>query len=257
MPLAQWYLQQMRVYEQQHGVRILDYLDEHCYPQGAGITSGATDAATDALRLRSTRALWDPTYVDESWIADTVQLVPRMRDWVAADYPGTRLALSEYNWGALDDINGARAQADFLGIFGREGVDLATLWSPPASTAPGAFAFRMYPNYDGKASGFGNTGVRATSADQGKLAVYAARRGKTGALTLMAVDKSGIKLTSVITLSHFAAGANAKVWRYGPANLSAIQHAADAAVVGGTIRARLPANSITLYVVPVAGAAAR
>ena len=26
------------------------------------------DPATNALRLRSTRALWDPSYVDESWI---------------------------------------------------------------------------------------------------------------------------------------------------------------------------------------------
>jgi hypothetical protein len=26
-----WYLQQMRNYEQQHGVRLLDYLDQHAY----------------------------------------------------------------------------------------------------------------------------------------------------------------------------------------------------------------------------------
>ena len=64
-----WYLQQMQAYEQAHGVRILDYLDLHYYPQATGVSlSPAGNAATQALRLRSTRSLWDPTYMDESWI---------------------------------------------------------------------------------------------------------------------------------------------------------------------------------------------
>jgi hypothetical protein len=251
-PLAEWYLQQMRAYEQQHGQRILDYFDEHYYPQASGVFSGATDPATDALRLRSTRSLWDPTYVDESWIAQPVQLVPMLRGWIAADYPGTKLSISEYSWGALGDINGALAQADVLGILGREGVDLATLWGPPASGDPGAFAFRMYRNVDGKGGRFGNTAVQATSSDQGQLAVYAARRGPNGALTLIAINKTGAKLTSTITLQHFAAAASAKTWRYGAANLAAIQHLKDVAVANNAIKATLPANSITLYVVPVA-----
>ena len=112
------------------------------------------NAATQALRLRSTRSIWDPNYPDESWINGTegwptVRLIPRMRDWVASNYPGTKLAITEYNWGALDHINGALAPADALGIFGREGLDLATLWAAPDPDQPGAFAFRMYRNYDG------------------------------------------------------------------------------------------------------------
>jgi len=129
-----WYLQQMRAYEQAHSVRLLDYLDLHYYPQAANVAlSDAGSAATQALRLRSTRSLWDPTYVDESWIdngweAGIVKLIPRMKAWVTANYTGTQLAITEYNWGGLEHINGAVAQADVLGIFGREGLDLATLW---------------------------------------------------------------------------------------------------------------------------------
>ena len=147
-----WYLQQMQAYEQLHGVRILDYLDLHYYPQANGVSlSTAGNAATQALRLRSTRSLWDPTYKDESWIADVqdgpyVRLIPRIRQWVADYYPGTKLAITEYNWGGLESINGALAQADVLGIFGREGLDLATLWGPPEINQPGMFAFRMYRN---------------------------------------------------------------------------------------------------------------
>ena len=252
IPLAEWYLQQMKAYEQANGLRILDYIDEHYYPQASGVFSNNTDAATNALRLRSTRSLWDPSYTDESWIADKVQLIPRMRSWVADNYPGTKLAISEYNWGALHHINGALAQADVLGIFGREGVHLATLWSPPAANEPGAFAFRMYRNVDGKGGRFGNHGVRAVSADQAKLSVYAARRGKNGALTVMAVNKSGAPLTSTITVSNFPAGAKAKVYQYSPANLSAIQHLANTPVNGGIINANLPADSVTMFLVPLA-----
>ncbi|WP_374565350.1 glycoside hydrolase family 44 protein [Ideonella sp.] len=251
VPHAEWYLQQMKAYEQQHGTRILDYLDEHYYPQAAGVWGDNTDANTAVLRLRSTRSLWDPTYTDESWINDKVNLIPRMKTWVANNYPGTKLAISEYSWGAHGHINGALAQADVLGIFGREGVDLATLWAPPQDTDPAAFAFRMYRNVDGQGGRFGTQGVRATSADQAKLSVYAARRGKKGALTLIAVNKSGTPLSSAITLSHFTPGKNAKVYRYSPANLSTIEHLPGAPVNGGVINAELPADSITMYVVPV------
>src|SRR5262249_15509491 len=164
-PFVEWYLQQLAAYESANHTRVLDYFDLHYYPLANGVSlSPAGDANTQALRLRTARALWDPTYVDESWIPSTgeatavngvgvngaVQLIPRMRDWVAKHYPGTKLAISEYNWGALDSMNGALAQADVLGIFGREGLDLATLWEPPSSGQPGAFAFRMYRNYDGQ-----------------------------------------------------------------------------------------------------------
>src|SRR5207249_2599021 len=101
-----------------------------------------------------------------SWIGDSVKLIPQMKTWVAANYPGTKTAISEYNWGGLESMNGALAQADVLGIFGREGLDLATIWDPPASSEPGAYAFRVYRNYDGTGSAFGDTGVQAASTDQ-------------------------------------------------------------------------------------------
>jgi chitodextrinase len=252
LPFSTWYLQQMRDYEQQHGTRILDYFDMHFYPQASGVAFGnGNDPTTNALRLRSTRALWDPAYTDESWIGTQVRLVPRMRETVAANYPGTKTAITEYNWGALDHINGALTQADVLGIFGREGLDLATLWSPPSASQPGAFAFRMYLNYDGAGAGFGDTSVTATSADQGRLAVYAAERGSDGRLTLMIVNKTGDELTSPVSLS--GRSGSAKVYRYGAQNLSAIVRAPDQPVTGTGFTATFPANSITLVEVPAAG----
>ncbi|MFN8422705.1 MAG: glycoside hydrolase family 44 protein [Anaerolineae bacterium] len=210
VPLAAWYLAQLQGAERVTGRRLLDYFDLHYYPQADGVSlSPAGDAATKARRLRSTRSLWDPTYKDESWIDEPVRLIPRMRDWVAQNYPGTRLSIGEYNWGALDDMNGALAQADVLGIFGREGIDLATLWDPMKPDEPGAFAFRAFRNYDGKGGRFGETAVRVTrdvgagagagDGAGGDVAVFAAMHGQDDSLTVIAINKTpsplGIQLS--------------------------------------------------------------
>jgi len=217
-------------------------------------SSSAGDADTQALRLRSTRALWDESYTDESWIDEPVRLIPRLQEWIADNYPGTRLAITEYNWGALDDLNGALAQADVLGIFGREGLDLATLWDPPDSaTAPGIQAFRLYRNYDGRGSGFGDVSVAASSTDQDRLALYAAQRSADNALTLVAINKTGAELTSALTLNGFDPAATATVYRYSAANLNAITTLPNQAVTAGGFSATFPANSITLFVIPRAG----
>jgi hypothetical protein len=258
-----WYLQQMRAYQQAHGVRLVDYYDNHWYPQESGVAFGnGNDPATNALRLRSTRNLWDPSYVDESWINQATQLIPRMRQTVAANYPGTKTAVTEYNWGALDSLNGALAQADVLGIFGREGLDLAALWSPPSATQPGAFAFRMFLNYDGQGSAFGDTSVQAVSGDQDKLSGYAAKRAD-GTLTLVLVNKTGDDLTSGVTLKNLARSGHAQVYRYSAANLAAITHEPDVTVTPApvcatcppqsTLATTFPANSITTLVIPGTG----
>ncbi len=254
-----WYLQQMQAYQTKNGVRILDFLDLHYYPAAAGVAlSPAGDSSTQALRLRSTRSLWDPSYIDESWISNmaaggvAVGLIPRMKQWVAANYPGTRLAISEYNWGALNDINGALAQADVLGIFGSQGLDLATLWAPPADTDPGAFAFRMYRNYDAANHGFGDVSTQATSADQGTLAVYAAQRSADSALTIMVINKVVNPLISTITLAGYTPASSAAVYRYSSANLAAITQPANQAVSATGFTATYPGNSITLFVMSTA-----
>jgi len=251
-----WYLQQIKAYEQAHSVRLVDYLDLHYYPQSNGVSQSlAGNSATQALRLRSTRSLWDPTYVDESWIGTAgweggiVKLIPRMRQWVTDNYPGTKLAITEYNWGALDHINGAVTQADVLGIFGREGLDLATMWGPPATTQPVAYAFRLYLNYDSQQHTFGDVSVRATSADQSLVAIYAAQRSSDNALTIMLINKSLTQtLTSSIVLSHTDPITRAAIYRYSTANLTAILRQADQPITSGRFSAALPAASITLFV---------
>ena len=122
MGFAEYYLQQMHQYEQQHGVRLLDYFDEHYYPNSSDACIAncpAGDAHTQQERLQSTRSLWDPTYKDNSWIGQyysPIQLIPMFHNWVNKDYPGTKLAISEYNFGGLESINGALTEADVRAV---------------------------------------------------------------------------------------------------------------------------------------------
>jgi hypothetical protein len=245
-----WLLNELRQREAATGQRLLDIFTVHYYPQG-GEFSSDTSTAMQLRRNRSTRSLWDPAYVDETWIADIVRLVPRLKEWAAAYYPGTPVGITEYNWGAENHINGATAQADVLGIFGREGLDVATRWTTPAASTPTYKAIKMYRNYDGAGGKFGETSVSAVAPSPDQLSAFAAVRRSDGALTVMAVNKvlTG-SIAAAFSLSNFAAAGAAQVWQLTAAN--GIQRLADAGLSAGTLTLTLPAQSITLIVVPVA-----
>jgi hypothetical protein len=250
MDYLPWLLEQLRRRNQTSGARVLDIFTVHFYPQG-GQFSDDTSSAMQQLRNRSTRALWDPAYVDESWIGTQVRLIPRLKEWTATYYPGTEIGITEYNWGAEDHINGATTLADVLGIYGREGVNLATYWTTPAASTPAYKAIKLYRNYDGSGSGFGETSVRAAAPNPDSLSVFAAQRAADGALTIMAINKATAGAAVNLRLSNFTAGGAVQVWRLTSSNTIARQ--ADAAVAGATLTTTLPAQSITLFVVAGSG----
>lgn len=280
IPLLEYYLQQMNSASTAYGARLLDYLDMHTYfaatYQGSATgVDASSDTQGQITLVDSTRAFWDPTYTNPNYTQPNYptdsnyttscnvplqapQLIPMAQKWIADDYPGTKLAFTEYNWGDLGTLNGALAQADVLGIFGKYGLDLATLWGQPAPASPGLMAFEIYRNYDGKNSMFGDTALQSVSADQGKLSVYGAVRSSDGALTIVVINKTYGTLTSTLALENFtSSSATAQVYQYSNANLANIVPLAPAAVVPpsgsgttSTIAGTFPAQSITLVVVP-------
>ncbi len=228
----------------------------HCYPQGGEDANGGNDVSTptELLRNKSTRQFWDTNYVDESWIGQQatntiIMLIPRMKSWVTNYYPGTKIGVTEYNWGAEPFMNGATAQADILGIFGSQGLDLATRWGVPASNTPTYLAMKLYRNYDGKRSAFGDTSVLATVPDPDDLAAFAAIRTNDSALTVMVVNKVLSGSTPLqLNVTNFANSGVAQAWQLTASN--AIVPLAPLPYAGGVLSARLPAQSITLLVLP-------
>jgi hypothetical protein len=173
VPLIPWYLSKLAEHQRTSGVRVLDVLDVHYYPQAEGVYGGRADVEAAALRLRSTRSLWDPSYKDESWINDQVQLIPRLQDWIAKNYPGLGLSLGEWSFGAEQHISGALATAEALGRFGQLGLTAAFYWAEPAAGTPTFWAFRAFRNYDGKGARFLDFAVKSEPT-QG-LSVFVSR----------------------------------------------------------------------------------
>ncbi|WP_191907896.1 glycoside hydrolase family 44 protein [Nocardioides cynanchi] len=232
--LSSWYLRRFAAAQARTGTRLLDYFDLHYYPQGS------YQPATDV-----TRSLWDPHFRDPSWIDHTIRLLPRMRAWVHHDYPGTRLSLSEYNLG-LGVSSSRRVQtvieADTLGIFGEQGLSLATYWPEASAPVPGS-AFAMFRNYDGRHHTFGDVSVRAASSGRGRLSVYAAQHGGHGAVTVIVVNKTSSALSSPLSLRHFRARAHATTYTYAG---HGIQRQPDTRVGADGFTRTYPAQSVTL-----------
>jgi Glycoside hydrolase family 44 len=186
MPLLPWYLKQLREHDRATGKRVLDVLDVHFYPQGAGVYSGNADPATAALRLRSTRALWDPTYKDESWIGEPVRLLPRLKEWVQQNYPGLAISIGEYNFGGEQHMSGALALAEALGRFGSAGIDYAFYWFEPPPKSPVYWAFRAFRDFDGKQGQFLSRSVDTKMASN--VSLFASRDESGKHMVLIALN---------------------------------------------------------------------
>ncbi|GAX76455.1 hypothetical protein CEUSTIGMA_g3900.t1 [Chlamydomonas eustigma] len=264
MDYVPWLLSQLYAYEQNTGQRILDYLSLHYYPQG-GEFQGSNNLTMKLLRNRSTRELWDPDYISQSYLNTTVMLLPLMKSWVEQYYPGTKVALTEYNWGDDEGMSGATAQADILGILGREGVDVATRWECPASGTPTYQAFKMYRNYDGSNSTFGDVSLSTNStANVDDLSSFAALRLSDGALTIMVVNKvlppssdAYIELSLIDLPLNLSCTGSSEVWMFSNASF-VIERQADLSIerveangsLSSSLQIYVPAQSITLLVVP-------
>jgi hypothetical protein len=130
--------------------------------QGVGIgTGGQTDPASAALRIRSTRSLWDPDYLDESWINDRMRVLPLLKEWIAKNHPGLGVSIGEWNFGGESHMSGGLAVAEALGRFGTEGLTSAYYWTSPAENSPAFWAFRAFRNFDGKGGHFLDWSVNA------------------------------------------------------------------------------------------------
>jgi hypothetical protein len=244
-----WLLDQFRAREIATGKRFLDYFTLHCYPQQNEFGNDVS-SSMQLIRNRSTRQLWDTNYLDPSWINSIIKLIPRMKGWVATNYPGTKIGVTEYNWGAEGHINGATAQADIYGIFGREGLDLGTRWTTPATGSPTYNAMKMYRNYDGAKHGFGDTSVSLTSTvNPDNVSAFAALRASDGAMTAIVINKQLAAGAAInIGLTNFLPGGAAQVWQLTSAN--AITHLSNTNLAGNTLTYSVPPQSITLFIVP-------
>lgn len=240
-PLIEWYLAELAAHEARTGVRLLDVLDVHFYPQD-GSYSDAVDESAVARRLRTTRSLWDTTYLEESWIEDEVALIPRMQDWVEEHAPGTLLSIGEYSFGAEQHFSGGLAQAEALGRFGQFGLFAAYYWDVPPTNSPVYWAFRAFRDYDGAGSTFGDLSVPTDSDRPVSLFASATTDGDRHVAVVLNLSADPLPAYGIDVSDCGRSTVAAFQYRPGSSTLAPT----GAAITSGMLGVDLPAYSITV-----------
>jgi hypothetical protein len=265
------YLQALEAASSSYGRRLVDVYDFHWYSEsyagGRRVISldGASlgDAEVQAI-VQSPRSLWDPTFVDSSdWISRDVlqgpiRILGRLQEKIDASWPGTKIAVTEYENGGWNHIAGTIAQADNLGIFGSHGVFAASFWPPGNVTYDHALAgFRAFRGFDGGSASFGDVSIPATSSDVSRVAVYASKdSGTPGRFVFVAINRSTAAQT--VSIGGQALSGTATTWQMtaasAKAQVDAGKHVApvrvgQTPVSGSSLVVALPALSVTTVAV--------
>jgi hypothetical protein len=161
-----------------------------------------TPAQVQAI-VQSPRSLWDPTYSENSWIVGElggpIHILARLQAKIAAENPGMKIAITEYENGGWNHIAGTIAQADNLGIFGAQGVFAANFWPPGGTYSYALAGFRAFRGFDGASANFGDTSLQATSSSVKDVVVYASLDSTTpGRVVFVAINRSNApKVTGI------------------------------------------------------------
>jgi hypothetical protein len=254
----EFFLDSMKAAEQANGKRLLDVLDVHWYPEATGggtrITDDGTGSAEVAARLQAPRSLWDPNYTETSWITQystmgPIMLIPRVLKKISDHYPGTKFSISEYNYGAGGDISGGVAEADALGVFGREGLFAASAWLLSGTNDYLFAGFAMYRNYDGQGATFGDTSVHADTSAVDKSSVYASVfSGSGGNVVVVAVNKQTSAETAGIAITHTGTLTTADVYTLSAGKAAPVKGTALRSVATNAFSFTMPAESVSTLV---------
>jgi hypothetical protein len=260
LPFVAWYLQQVCANPLAGGKHLVDYLDLHYYPQG---DAGEDDrpAAAAAPRTRALKELYDPTWTSESWIGTVdgpngddplhyprPDLFPRVHAWIDQYCPGTKLLISEYDWGADDLVSSSIVQAEGLAIYAREGLDMATRWTAPGSGSYAERGFQIFLNYDGAGAKVQGDSVAATSSNVDQIGAYAFHLSGQRTMVLL-TNKDTVTHDVALTFDSTQSG----TWKlYGFSSATALAQIGPPGSINGTTLtlSALPPMSASLLVIP-------
>ena len=147
-------------------------------------------------------------------------MIPRLQKKISAAYPAggvaaPGLAFSEYNPGCETTIGGGVAEADLLGVFGREGTYAATAW--PLQSITSNFlvaAFDLYRNYDGNGAIVGDLAVQANTTDAQTTSVYAfAHSDGSAGIELVAINKKASVQSVTVQIASAASLTGATLYQ--------------------------------------------
>jgi hypothetical protein len=197
------YLPAIRAASERFGRPLVDVYDFHWYPEatdnsGTRITKlNGAKLSEDQVQaiVQSPRSLWDNSYKEKSWITQAlgapVNILGRLRSRIESENPGMKLSITEYNPGGSHHIAGTLAEADYLGVFGSQGLFAANLWPLEKGESYTLAGFRAYRDFDGARHNFGDISVRAVSSDSSAVAAYASTDStRPGRVVIVVINRS-------------------------------------------------------------------
>ncbi|MDS0526348.1 dockerin type I domain-containing protein [Clostridium sp. SHJSY1] len=221
-----YYLDKMKQAEAKEGRRLVDVFDVHYYSEAKGGGIRVTDDKNysnvdcNKARIQAPRTLWDSSFTEDSWIGqwckNLTPIIPKMKDSINKYYPGTKLAITEYNFGGGGHISGGIAQADAFGIFANQNLYFASLWGLSGGSNYIEAAYNLYRNYDGNNSTYGDIKVKADTSDIENSSVYSAVDSKDDSkLHVILINKNYDKPMKVnLKLDGDKVYSSGKVWGF-------------------------------------------
>jgi len=259
---ADKYLAGIKTASTTYGKPVVDVYDFHWYSEATDGTTRVTNMTSSTLTdpqiqaiVQSPRSLWDSTFTETSWITQSVtggapiQILNRLQAKIAAENPGMKISITEYENGGFNHIAGTIAQADNLGIFGSMGLFAANFWPPSGTYSYTLAGFRAFRGFDGANANFGDTSLQATSSAVQNVVVYASSDSTTpGHVVFVAINRSNA--TKVTAINGQALSGAAHLYQMTAATAAGqtvVQPVSigTMSVSGSSLTITLPAYSVT------------
>lgn len=264
---AKWYLDyyltQMNAASVTDGRRLLDVLSLHWYSEAIGDhrinDAAATTSNDNVARMQAPRTLWDSGYAENSWIQQWysayLPLIPRVTSSINQNYPGTKLAFTEYNYGDFNHPSSGIAQADVLGIFGKYGVYAAHYWQMQSNINYTSAGFKIFRNYDGNNSTFGNTSVYSAMSDKVNSSVYTSINGTNENELYMVVMNKNLtqNINGQFAITSGVTYSTADVWGFDAGSANITQRTAVVSITTNQFSYTIPPLSVFMFKLKTSG----
>jgi hypothetical protein len=214
----EYYLDEMKAAEAKAGKRLIDVVDIHWFPYAYGVdANGEMQRLSENLpfdpllaeqQFEAVREWYDPTYENSSsWMADEENkeylwdpyhpVIPALKKTIAERYPGTKLAINDFDTGSREHYHGGLIRGAVMGIFMQEDVYMAAPFAQDNEGATFVYLMqKLYSNYDDKGGAVRGNFHKSQSTSK-DLMSFAVQDGKQWKIVLINRNRKERVLTTV------------------------------------------------------------
>lgn len=206
-----YFLDKLKKASINEGINLVDFISFHFYPQhkvdnnnnfsGNGTVirhSNSTDAYVRRERMDFTRSLWDTNYIEPSWLTasklnnESHKILNRIHTAIDSYFPGVGIMIGEWDYGHDMDISHGISTVDALGAFAANQVQIANRWNTSSGNSGNftSLSYKLFRNYDGELSTYGNVCLPTTFNAKNKASVWASKSLQNDKIHIIILNKN-------------------------------------------------------------------